>query len=68
MGVLLTALGRRRWLTAAGFAAILVSLLLPPDSTARLVVACLGLGGMLVQIPLALRDERRKRRTAQEPD
>jgi len=67
MGVFLAALLQRRWLTVAGFAAILVSLLLPPYSTGRFVVACLGLSVMLVQIPLAVREKRRKRRAPPGP-
>ncbi len=67
MGVFVAALYQRRWLTLGGLAAIVVSLLLPPYSTARFVVACVGLGLMLVQIPLAIRAERRKRRASPDP-
>ncbi|HEY7946178.1 MAG TPA: hypothetical protein VID75_00805 [Acidimicrobiales bacterium] len=68
MGVFLAALYQRRWLTLGGLAAIVVSVLLPAYSTPRLVVACLGLGLMLVQIPLAIREERRKRRLPPDPN
>jgi hypothetical protein len=61
MGFLLGAAFRRRWFTLAGFVIVVASLFLPANSTARSVVAVTGLVVILVQIPLALRAERRRR-------
>jgi hypothetical protein len=63
MGVILAMIYRRRWLSLAGIASILIGGLLPWPTYA-VNGGFIALGGFLiaVQIPIAIRDERRKAR------
>jgi len=62
VGFLLISFLQRRWLMLAGFVVLLLSVLLPWHSSIRLVGGSLGIVLMLVQIPLTIRAELRKRK------